>query len=126
MKFLSRLFASKRLPPATDPVGMLVGQECDWFRTYAAETYSGAGAVVDLGCFVGASTISLAQGLRSNRAAKTAKIYAYDNFIWEDWMEYWWKAKGLAPAKLEADSFLPEFLKRTSPWKDQIIVRRED
>ncbi len=105
---------------------MLVEQECDWFRTYAADIYSGAGAIVDLGCFVGSTTISLAQGLRSNRAAKTAKIRAFDNFLWEDWMQRWWEAKGLAPPELEADSFLPEFLKRTSPWKDQIIVHPED
>lgn len=126
MKFFSRLFPSKRLPPATNPVGMLVEQECDWFRTYAADIYSGAGAIVDLGCFVGSSTISLAQGLRSNRAAKTAKIHACDNFVWEDWMQRWWKEKGLAPPELEAGSFLPEFLKRTSPWKDQIILHHED
>jgi hypothetical protein len=105
---------------------MIVGEECDWFRTYAANTYRGAGAIVDLGCFVGSTTISMAQGLRANRAAKTAKIHAYDRFLWEDWMQRWWEEKGLAPPALEADSFLPEFLKRTSPWKDQIIVYRED
>jgi hypothetical protein len=105
---------------------MIVEQECDWFRTYAADIYSGAGAIVDLGCFVGSTTISLAQGLRSNRAAKTSKIHAYDNFLWEDWMQRWWEAQGLAPPELEDDSFLSEFLKRTSPWKDQIIVHRED
>jgi hypothetical protein len=105
---------------------MLVDEECNWFRTYAAETFTGAGTIVDLGCFVGSTTISLAQGLGSNRGAKTAKIHAYDNFVWEDWMQRWWEAKGFAPAEVEAGSFLPEFLKRTSPWKDQIIVHAED
>jgi len=105
---------------------MIVEGESDWFRTYAANTYSGAGAIVDLGCFVGSTTISLAQGLRSNRASKTAKIYAYDCFLWEDWMQGWWDEKGYPPPELEAQSFLPEFLKRTSPWKEQIIVHRED
>lgn len=126
MKFFSRLFPSKRAPSPTNPVGMLVEQECDWFRTYAADTYSGAGAMVDLGCFVGSTTISLAQGLGVNRTAKAAKIHAYDRFLWEDWMQSWWEAKGFAPPELEGGSFLPEFLKRTSPWKDQIIVHPED
>lgn len=105
---------------------MIVEEESNWFRTYAANTYSGAGAIVDLGCFVGSTTISLAQGLRANRAAQTAKIHACDCFVWEDWMQRWWEAKGLTPPELEAGSFLPEFLKRTSPWKEQIIVHRED
>jgi hypothetical protein len=105
---------------------MIVEQECDWFRTYAANTYSGTGAMVDLGCFMGSTTICLAQGLSANRAAKTAKIHAYDRFLWEDWMKLWWEAKGLPPPQLEGDSFLPEFLKQTAPWKDQIIVHPED
>jgi hypothetical protein len=105
---------------------MIVEAESAWFRTYAANTYIGAGAIVDLGCFVGSTTISLAQGLRANRAAKTAKIHAFDNFVWEHWMQRWWDEKGFAPPDLEGDSFRPEFLKRTSPWKDLIIVHRED
>jgi hypothetical protein len=126
MKFFPRFFSSRRPPSAASAVGMIVAGESDWFRTYAANTYSGAGAIVDLGCFVGSTTISLAQGLRVNRASETAKIHACDCFIWEDWMQRWWEEKGLAPPELEAGSFLPEFLKRTSPWKDQIIVHRAD
>jgi hypothetical protein len=105
---------------------MIVEEESSWLRNYATETYSGAGEIVDLGCFVGSTTIALAQGLRANPAAKTAKIHACDCFRWEDWMQRWWEAKGLTPPDLERDSFLPEFLKRTSPWKEQIIVHSED
>lgn len=126
MKFFSRLFPSKRPAVASNSVGMIVEQECNWFRTYAADIYSGAGAIVDLGCFVGSTTICLAQGLSANRAAKTAKIHAYDRFLWEDWMQSWWQAKALPAPELEADSFLPEFLKQTSPWKDRIIVHPGD
>jgi hypothetical protein len=126
MKFFSRLFPSRRLASASNAVGMIVEQECDWFRTYAADIYTGTGAMVDLGCFVGSTTICLAQGLAANRAAKTAKIHAYDRFLWEEWMKLWWEAKGLPPPELEAGSFLPEFLKQTSPWQDQIIVHPGD
>ena len=126
MKFFSRLFPSKRPAAASNAVGMIVAQECNWFRTYAADIYSGAGAIVDLGCFVGSTTICLAQGLSDNRATKTARIHAYDRFLWEDWMQSWWEAKGLPAPELEAESFLPEFLKQTSPWKDRIIVHPED
>jgi hypothetical protein len=66
MKLLPRLFPSRRPASASDVVGMIVEQECAWFRSYAAGLYSGAGAIVDLGCFVGSTTISLAQGLRQS------------------------------------------------------------
>jgi len=125
MNLFSRLFRPQR-PAASSAVGMIVEQECSWFRTYAADIYRGAGAIVDLGCFVGSTTICLAQGLSANRAAKTARIHAYDRFLWEDWMQNWWTAKGLPAPELEGDSFLPEFLKQTLPWKDRIIVHPED
>jgi hypothetical protein len=75
---------------------------------------------------MGSTTICLAQGLSANRAAKTARIHAYDRFLWEDWMQSWWEAKGLSGPELETESFLPEFLKQTAPWKDQIVVHPED
>jgi hypothetical protein len=126
MKLLQRLFPPKPRASPTNVVGMIVEEERVWFRSYAADVYSGAGAIVDLGCFVGLTTISLAQGLLANRTAKTAKIHAYDRFVWEDWMKAWWEAKNLPSADGVDNSFLPEFLERTLPWKDQIIVHEED
>jgi hypothetical protein len=105
---------------------MITRQEQAWFRSYAADVYSGAGAIVDLGCFVGSTTISLAQGLLANRNARTTKIHAYDRFLWEEWIEQWWKAKNLPAPDLVDNNFLPEFVKRTLPWRDQIIVHDED
>ena len=126
MKLLQRLFPSKHRASPTNVVGMIVEQERVWFRSYAPDVYSGAGAIVDLGCFVGSTTISLAQGLLANRTAKAAKIHAYDRFLWDDFIKDWWKAKNLPSPDVVDNSFLPEFLKRTLPWKDQIIVHQED
>src|ERR1700732_4869351 len=36
--------------------GMTTRHGQHWLRTYAAQTYRGTGAIVDLGCFLGAST----------------------------------------------------------------------
>jgi hypothetical protein len=128
MKLLQRLFPSKHGESlAPDVVGMITEQERAWFRTYAADVYSGAGAIVDLGCFVGSTTISLAQGLRANRIAGATKIHAYDQFVWDDFIQAWWTAKKNLPAPDIVDnSFLPEFLNRTLAWKDQIIVHQQD
>jgi hypothetical protein len=90
------------------------------------ETPYDFGAIVDLGCFVGSTTISLAQGLRASRIAEATKIHAYDYFVWDDFIKSWWEAKNLPLPDIVDDSFLPEFLKRTLPWKDRIIVHQQD
>ena len=126
MKLLKRLFPSKHRTSPTNVVGMITEQERDWFRSYAANVYSGVGAIVDLGCFVGSTTISLAQGVLANRIAGATKIHAYDHFVWDDFIKAWWKAKNLPLPDIVDDSFLPEFLNRTLAWKDQIKVHQQD
>ena len=59
-------------------VGMASQGEQHWLRGYAARRYRGTGAIVDLGCFFGATTIALAQGLVLNTKAKQKRIHAYD------------------------------------------------
>jgi hypothetical protein len=53
--------------------GMTSAQEQQWLRTYAAQTYRGAGVMVDLGCFLGATTIALAEGLTLNRSENRSR-----------------------------------------------------
>jgi hypothetical protein len=105
---------------------MIIDRERAWLRNYAATTYTGAGAIVDLGCFVGSSTIALAEGLADKRKHSDAKVHAYDRFLWDEFLQTWWNKKGFPPPRISGDSFLPEFRRRTSPWKDQIIVHQED
>jgi hypothetical protein len=106
--------------------GMTSWHEQHWLRTYAARTYQGRGTIVDLGCFVGATTISLAEGLALNSRAEQKQIHAYDLFAWSEDFELWAKGKGIE-AQFDVDgSFLPEFLKRTAPWRQYIVVHEED
>ena len=105
-----------------EELGMTTRQEQHWLRTYAAQTYRGKGAIVDLGCFLGASTIALAQGLTLNSKARRVPIHAYDLFIWDECYEAWRKRKQIEVALAPGDSFLPEFLRRTRKWRDQIVV----
>ena len=106
--------------------GMIIDQERAWLRDYAATTCTGVGAIVDLGCFVGSSTIALAEGLVDNRKHPDAKVHAYDRFLWDEFLQMWWNKQGFSPPQISGDSLLPEFLLRTSTWKDQIIVHQED
>jgi predicted O-methyltransferase YrrM len=88
MNSFQRLFQSKhgtvqvsaqsQAGRADDGIGMITEQERAWFRGYAATSYTGAGAIVDLGCFVDSSTIALAGGLRANNKLIDAEVHAYD------------------------------------------------
>jgi hypothetical protein len=106
--------------------GMTTRHEQHWLRTYAAQTYRGTGAIVDLGCFLGASTISLAQGLALNSKIRQKQIHAYDLFIGDEFYEAWAKGKQVEGLLTAGGSFLPEFLRRTQKWRDQIVVHEED
>jgi hypothetical protein len=106
--------------------GMTSRHEQHWLRTYAAETYRGTGAIVDLGCFLGATTISLAEGLALNSRPGQKQIHAYDLFNWDERFELWAKDKEVEGHFTIDGSFLPEFLKRTEKWRDYIVVHEED
>jgi hypothetical protein len=106
--------------------GMTSPQEQRWLRTYAARRYRGTGAIVDLGCFLGATTVALAEGLALNRKAKRKQIHAYDLFIWSKTCEAWARERGMEGSFTAGSSFLPEFLKRTQKWRDYIVVHEQD
>jgi hypothetical protein len=101
-------------------------QEQQWLRRYAARTYRGIGAIVDLGCFLGATTIALAEGLALNRKAKRKQIHAYDLFTWNEGYEAWAKGKEVEGLFAVGGSFLPEFLRRTQKWRDYIVIHEGD
>jgi hypothetical protein len=106
--------------------GMTSAQEQQWLRTYAAQSYRGAGVIVDLGCFLGATTIALAEGLTLNRQRKQKQIHAYDLFMWNAGFETWAKGKEVEGLFMIGGSFLAEFLRRTEKWRDYIVVHEQD
>ena len=80
--------------------------EMDFFRESAARYVGKEGAIVDLGCWLGSTSIALAQGILEHSQAghRTEKVFGFDRFIWEEWM----------PAHIPSgqyhagESFLPE------------------
>lgn len=65
---------------------MLFDEELQLLYWLGRNRFSGQGAVVDAGAFLGASAALLAQGLRDNpTAAEAAKrVYSYDLFQWSE------------------------------------------
>jgi len=62
-------------------LGMLGLEERKLLYHLTRNTYSGEGAVVELGAFCGASTCCLAAGLRDNPRAAGRCVHSYDSFI---------------------------------------------
>jgi hypothetical protein len=62
---------------------------------------SGAGAVVELGCWLGQSTAALAEGLAGNASYAGRKLHVLDKFEWDEWLSDY------------ADRFGPEFSPET-------------
>jgi len=108
--------ADARLP------GMTVDGEHAFLQWYAQYVYQGVGELVDLGCWMGATTISLARGLVNNVSAGAARrpIHAYDQFVWEDWMSPHVAGTPLENKYGPGESFYDRFLELTAPWNHRI------
>jgi hypothetical protein len=131
MNTLAKLFglrnwAHLRRLGKTRKFGMTSQKEQQWLRMYAAQSYRGAGAIVDLGCFLGATTIALAEGLALNRRATDKRIHAYDLFIWNQGYEEWAKSREVEGSFIVGASFLSEFIRRTRKWRDYIVIHQGD
>lgn len=103
---------------------MLTDLEKQYLHTFAFKKYAGQSAIVDLGCWLGSSTIALASGLRKRRdlQLRSALVHAYDRFIWDRWMN---DVSAVRQTPLygkykPGDSFLEACRQLTEPWKDNI------
>lgn len=86
----SAAWRQRALPSVASRVPtMLMPDELRLLHYLAEERYTGEGAVVDAGCFLGGSTTALADGLRRNLrrrgAAEEKLIHSYDRFEIEGW-----------------------------------------
>lgn len=78
------------IPPlAQGAVTMLLTDELKLLDHLAGDYFSGQGAIIDAGCFLGGSTLALANGLRRHLSrrglADQPLIHSYDLFQVEDW-----------------------------------------
>jgi hypothetical protein len=107
---------------------MLTPEERAWTRRYIAEAYTGAGHLVDLGCWLGSSTIAMAEGLQANErpSARRRRVHAYDRFLWEEWMEPIVAGTRLAGSYRAGDLFLDEFARQVRRWQHRIDVHVGD
>ena len=134
-QFISDVLGGKKSGAKTgdepkSELGMTCGSEQTFCRNYARELYTGGGEIVDLGCWLGATTVSFAKGLRRNPRLTSEKrrkrIHSYDLFRWHPTMDREVRGTPLVGKYREGDSFLPEFEKRTAEWSDYFQVNAGD
>ena len=103
---------------------MLSIEERQLLAWLAAEHCTGAGAIVDGGCFLGGSTLALAEGVRANpRAGESARIDVFDLFEVEPYMvDLYFSGASLSAG----DSFRGEFDRVTSEVADLLEVHEGD
>ena len=107
--------------------GMTVPQERAYYKWHAQEVFTGAGAPIDLGSWLGSTTAALAMGLAANRRApaRRAVLHAYDRFVWEPWMDDY--SQGLQNGPYApGESFRNEFERVTARWRGRIQVHEAD
>lgn len=109
-------------------VGMTMAEERAYLQDYAKNEYSGRGEIVELGCWLGSSTIPLAMGLEKNPKdqAEGRRIHVYDIFTWHPAMEECAIGTPLEGKYEPGDNFIEEYLAAIRPWQDLIEVRAGD
>jgi len=125
-------------PPLSEPpaistdllslLGMTSWYERQHYEEVAQTVMQGEGEIVDLGCWLGSTTASLAMGLAQNRTAllRKRKIFAYDRFQWDDYMNENVRGTALEGRYKADESFLDEFRQRIHPWANLVEVQAGD
>lgn len=106
-------------------IGMISEYERAFLQYYAQQKYSGAGEIVDLGTWLGSSTINIAKGLSENKKVlnKNKRIFAYDLYTWEDSLDYYVANTEYQNMFKQGDDYKWLFLKLTNSYEPFIEIK---
>ena len=107
-------------------LGMLGLEERKLLYHLTRNTYTGEGAVVELGAFCGASTCCLAAGLRDNPGAAGHRVHSYDSFIANEPYLVEFIAAEFGERIETGQSFAAIFRRATAEFADLIDVHAGD
>lgn len=92
---------------------MITQEERNYLHWVGRKVWSGEGTVVEIGPWLGGSTICLADGMRSSRHEAHSMLQVYDNFVWRDFMAH---RAGLPLSP--GTSFHSYFIENTKDYSD--------
>jgi hypothetical protein len=109
-------------------IGMTTADEQAYTEQYTRSNYTGEGEIVELGCFIGSFSISLARGLEANSRIKNKenRIHAHDIFIWDEYISQMFEHHEIGSKYKLGDSFVDEYIERISPYKKNIKIHEGD
>jgi hypothetical protein len=116
---------NEELSESVQRIPTMVSTETLRYYKWLARTVEHPGDIVELGSWMGSAVACLAEGLSQNPRRGHKRIYAYDSFIWRDWMRTYTEAPELLAANIRAgDSFIDYFRRYTAPFRYLIDVHQ--
>ncbi len=113
--FLESDFADEGLPDVPDVPGMISFPTQAYYAWLTRSFAAGQGAVVEVGTFLGRSTVHLAAGMAA--AGRKDPLYCYDGFRWQP--HY---ASTLDLGLADGESFQPHFEANVRPVHPHLVV----
>jgi predicted O-methyltransferase YrrM len=99
----------------------MISEEEAKYYLYLGRFYAGAGAVVELGPWLGASTAYITHGLLANPTFDGQRVHVFDDFTWRsDWMNRH-LPPGMDPPA-DGSNFRPLFERYAAPDLDRLDV----
>jgi hypothetical protein len=106
---------------------MTTANELILLERYAKQIYSGRGKIIDLGCWLGATSAALADGLSGGPCAqRQSLIEAFDLFEWRDWMNPIKKALGAKVIFQSGECFYNHVKNGLARYGDLVAVHKAD
>lgn len=101
---------------------MLDYEDRQYFTWLTGTRYTGVGAVIDLGTWLGSSAACLAEGLR--RSGREGRVISFDRFVWETINDS--QLGGYSLGLSEGDDFMPAARRFLEPFCSRVELRRAD
>jgi len=98
---------------------MISPEERRYLYWLGSRAWTGAGHIVEMGPWLGGSTVCLAAGMAASGRDARSKLHVYDAFVWRDYMS------DRSPHNLESgESFESLFRENVREYEDVIVVNR--
>lgn len=73
---------------ALDSLPAMITDEEKQYYNWLGKFYKGHGRIVELGPWLGASTVNILSGLENNPKFRSERLHVFDDFVWrKDWMD---------------------------------------
>lgn len=116
---------SESVPEGIEDIPYMLYEDSFRYYSWLGRNFSGFGEIIELGCWMGATSFLVASGLSQNVIAPDDKkmLHAIDTFEWDDEMYQYCNHKNLVSFK-NGDDFLEDFKKFTSCYESIITPHR--